>query len=47
MDPMRDASIHKTMQEDEITNEEATKYVYDTLMPAYTNELMKVYKKYL
>ena len=47
MDPIRDASIDKTMQEDEITHEEATKYVYDALVPAYTRELMKVYKKYL
>ena len=47
MDPMRDASIDKTMQEDEITHEEATKHVYDALMPAYSRELMNVYKKYL
>ena len=47
MDPIRDASIDKTMQEDEITHEEATKHVYDALVPAYTKELMKVYKKYL
>ena len=47
MDPMRDASIDKIMQEDEISNEEATKHVYDALVPAYTKELMKVYKKYL
>ena len=47
MDPIRDASIDKTMQEDEITHEEATKHVYDALMPTYTKELMKVYKKYL
>ena len=47
MDPMRDASIDKIMQEDEITHEEVTKHVYDALVPAYTKELMKVYKKYL
>ena len=29
MDPIRDASIDKTVQEDEITHEEATKHVYD------------------
>ena len=29
MDPIRDASIDKTMQKDEITHEEATKHVYD------------------
>ena len=45
MDPIRDASIDKTMQEDEITHAEAAKHVYDALMPAYTKELMKVYKK--
>ena len=38
MDPIRDASIDKTMQEDEITHEEATKHVYDALMPTYTKE---------
>ena len=47
MDAIRDASIDKTMQEDEITHEEAPKHVYDALMPAYTKELMKVYKKYI
>ena len=47
MDPIRDASIDKTMQKDEITHEEVTKDVYDALVPAYTKELMKVYKKYL
>ena len=47
MDPIRDASIDKIMQEDQITHEEATKHVYDALVPAYTKELMKVYKKYL
>ena len=47
MDPVRDASIDKIMQEDEITHEEATKDVYDAFVPAYTKELMKVYKKYL
>ena len=41
MEHIRDASIDKTMQEDEITYEEATKHVYDALMPAYTRELMK------
>ena len=29
MEHIRDASIDKTMQEDEITYEEATKHVYD------------------
>ena len=47
MDPIRDASIDKTMQENEITHEEATKHIYDALVPAYTKEFMKVYKKYL
>ena len=47
MDPIRDASIDKIMQEDQITHEEVTKHVYDALVPAYTKELMKVYKKYL
>ena len=47
MDPIRDASIDKIMQKDEITHEEVTKDVYDALVPAYTKELMKVYKKYL
>ena len=46
MDPIRDSSIDKTMQEEEITHEEATKHVYDALMPAYTKELIKVCKKY-
>ena len=47
MDPIRDASIDKTMQENEITHEEATKHVYDALMPTYTKELMTAYKKVL
>ena len=38
MDPIRDASIDKIMQKDEITHEEATKHVYDALMPTYTKE---------
>ena len=42
MDPIRDASIDKIMQKDEITHEEVTKDVYDALVPAYTKELMKV-----
>ena len=42
MDHIRDASIDKIMQKDEITHEEATKHVYDALVPAYTKELMKV-----
>ena len=46
MDPIRDAYIDKTVQEDEITHEEASKQVYDALMHAYTKELMKVYNKY-
>ena len=37
MDPIRDASVDKTMQEN----------VYDALMPDYTKELMKIYIKYL
>ena len=37
MDPIRDASVDKTMQEN----------VYDALMPEYTRELMKIYIKYL
>ena len=47
MDPIRNASIDKIMQEDDITHEEATKHVYDSLVPAYTKELMKVYKRSL
>ena len=47
MDPIRDASVDKTMQANEITYEEATKHVYDALMPDYTKELMKIYIKYL
>ena len=47
MYPICDASIDKTMQENEITHEEATKHIYDALVPAYTKEFMKVYKKYL
>ena len=47
MDPIRDASIEITMQEDEFTLEEATKHVYVALNLAYSKELMKVYKKYL
>ena len=35
------------MKEDDITHEEATKHVYDDLVPLYRKELMKVYKKYL
>ena len=46
MDPIRGASIDNITLEDGITNEEATKHVYDALVPAYTKELMKVYKKY-
>ena len=38
MEPIRDASIDKTMQKDEITHEEAIKHVYDALMPTYTKE---------
>ena len=44
MDPICDACIDKIMQEDEITDKEATKHVYDALVPAYMKELMKVYK---
>ena len=47
MDPIRDASVAKTMQANGITDEEATKHVYDALMPDYTKELMKIYIKYL
>ena len=47
MDPIRDASIDRAKQKDEITHEEATKHVYDALMPAYAKELMKVYKNTL
>ena len=47
MDLIRDSSIDKTMQEDEITHEEATKHVYDAFMLSYTKELLKVYKKYI
>ena len=47
MESIRDASIDKTIQENEITHEKATKHVYDALMPTYTKEFMKVYKKYL
>ena len=47
MDPIRDASVDKTMQANGITYEEATKHVYDALMPEYTRELMKIYIKYL
>ena len=36
MDPIRDASVDKTMQANGITYEEATKYVYDALTPDYT-----------
>ena len=43
MDPIRDASVDKTMQANGITYEEATKHVYDALMPDYTKELMKIY----
>ena len=35
MDPIRDASIDKTVQEDEITHEDSTKHVYDALRPVY------------
>ena len=42
-----DASVDKTMQANGITYEEATKHVYDALMPEYTRELMKIYMKYL
>ena len=34
------------MQENGITYEEATKHVYDALMPEYTKEFMKIYKKH-
>ena len=37
----------KTVQANGITYEEATKHVYDVLMPEYTRELMKIYIKYL
>ena len=37
----------KTVQANGITYEEATKHVYDALMPEYTRELMKIYIKYL
>ena len=47
MDPIRDASVDKTMQANGSTHEEATKHVYDALMPEYTKELMKIYIKYL
>ena len=52
MDPIRDASIDKTMQVNGSTHEEATKHVYDALMPEYTFEytfvyMMKIYIKYL
>ena len=46
-DPIRDASVDKTMQANGITYEKATKHVYDVLMPEYTRELMKIYIKYL
>ena len=36
MDPIRDASVGKTMQTNGITYEETTKHVYDALMPEYT-----------
>ena len=35
------------MQENGITYEEATKHVYNALMPEYTKELMKIYNKHL
>ena len=35
------------MQANGITYEEATKHVYDALMPEYTRKLMKTYIKYL
>ena len=47
MDPIRDASVDKTMQANGITYEEATKHVYDVLMPEYTRELIQIYIKYL
>ena len=49
MDPVRDASVDKTIQPNGITYEEATKQVYDiyALMPEYTRQLMKIYIKYL
>ena len=46
MDPIRDGSVDKTMQANGITYEEATKHVYDALMPEYTRELMKIYIVY-
>ena len=47
MDPIRDATVDKTMQANGITYEEVTKHVYDALLPDYTKELMKIYIKYL
>ena len=47
MDPIRDASVDKTMQANGITYEEGTNHVYNALMPEYTRELMKIYIKYL
>ena len=47
MDPIRDASVDKTMQANGITYEEVTKHDYDALMPDYAKELMKIYIKYL
>ena len=47
MDPIREASVNKTMQANGIIYEEAKKHVYDALMPDYTKELMQIYIKYL
>ena len=47
MDFIRDASVDKTMQAIRISYEEATKHVYDALLPEYLKELMKIYTKFL